>query len=186
MHGAFFVFTLFGLRLGDNMKFVDEASVFVEAGKGGAGCLSFRREKYIPKGGPDGGDGGDGGSVILEVSDSTNTLVDFRYKRRYKAQSGQHGRGRDCTGAKGEDLHLMLPLGTMVIDEDTEEVLVDLTEVGQRFVVARGGFHGLGNARFKSSTNRVLLEKICEFGDIRAEDSEVETVLKQSSFLPCS
>ena len=154
MHGAFFVFMLFSLRLGDGMKFVDEASVFVEAGKGGGGCLSFRREKYIPKGGPDGGDGGDGGSVILEVSESTNTLVDFRYKPRYKAQNGEPGRGRDCTGKKGEDLILALPLGTMVIDEDTEEVLADLTELGQQFVVARCGFHGLGNARFKSSTNR--------------------------------
>lgn len=136
------------------MKFVDEATISVEAGKGGNGCLSFRREKFIPKGGPDGGDGGDGGSVILEANDSINTLIDFRYVRHYRAQSGEPGRGRNCTGAKGEDLVLQVPIGTSIIDIDTEEVLGDLTAIGQRLVVAQGGFHGLGNTRFKSSVNR--------------------------------
>lgn len=136
------------------MKFVDEATITVEAGKGGNGCLSFRREKYIPKGGPDGGDGGDGGSIILEANDSINTLIDYRYQRHYRAQSGESGRGRNCTGAKGEDLVLQVPVGTTVFDIDTQEVLGDLTEVGGRLVIAQGGFHGLGNTRFKSSTNR--------------------------------
>tara|TARA_R110001592_G_scaffold177076_2_gene417255 strand:- start:58557 stop:59759 length:1203 start_codon:yes stop_codon:yes gene_type:complete len=136
------------------MKFVDEATISVHAGKGGNGCLSFRREKYIPKGGPDGGDGGDGGSIILEANDSINTLIDFRFVRHYRGQSGESGRGRQCTGAKGEDLVLQVPVGTSVIDVDTEEVLGDLTSIGQRLVVAQAGFHGLGNTRFKSSVNR--------------------------------
>lgn len=136
------------------MKFVDEATISVQAGKGGNGCLSFRREKYIPRGGPDGGDGGDGGSVILEANDSINTLIDFRFVRHYRAQSGQSGRGRQCTGAKGEELVLQVPVGTSVIDVDTEEVLGDMTAIGQRLVVAQAGFHGLGNTRFKSSVNR--------------------------------
>jgi len=136
------------------MKFVDEATITVEAGKGGNGCLSFRREKYIPKGGPDGGDGGDGGSVIFVANDSINTLIDYRYIRHYRAQSGEQGAGRQCTGAKGEDLYLPMPVGTSVIDIDTEEVLGDLTKIGQELIVSQGGFHGLGNIRFKSSTNR--------------------------------
>lgn len=136
------------------MKFVDEAVISVEAGKGGNGCLSFRREKYIPKGGPDGGDGGDGGSVILEASEGLNTLIDYRFVRQYRAQSGEGGKGRNCTGAKGDDLVLSVPVGTSVFDIDTEEVLGDLTEVGSQLVVAQGGWHGLGNTRFKSSTNR--------------------------------
>jgi GTP-binding protein len=136
------------------MKFVDEATITVEAGKGGNGCLSFRREKYIPKGGPDGGDGGDGGSVILVANDAINTLIDYRYVRHYHAQSGQQGMGRNCTGAKGECLYLQVPVGTSIIDVDTEEVLGDLTDIGQELIVSQGGFHGLGNTRFKSSTNR--------------------------------
>jgi GTP-binding protein len=136
------------------MKFVDEASIAVTAGKGGNGCLSFRREKYIPKGGPDGGDGGDGGSVILAANDQINTLIDYRYVRSYRAQSGESGKGRNCTGAKGEDLVLQVPVGTTVFDVDTEEVLGDLTEIGETLIVSQGGFHGLGNTRFKSSTNR--------------------------------
>jgi len=136
------------------MKFIDEANITVEAGKGGNGCLSFLREKFRPKGGPDGGDGGDGGSVILEATDSINTLVDYRYQPRYRAQAGEGGRGRNCTGAAGEDLVLQVPIGTTVIDRDTQEVLADLTGDGQRVVVAKGGYHGLGNARFKSSVNR--------------------------------
>lgn len=136
------------------MKFVDEAKVRVEAGKGGNGCMAFRREKFMPMGGPSGGDGGDGGSVYLEADESLNTLIDYRYQRRHRAESGQAGMGSDCTGAKGEDLILQVPVGTTVIDDDTEEVLGDLTYAGQRLKVAQGGFHGLGNMRFKSSTNR--------------------------------
>lgn len=136
------------------MKFVDEASIKVHAGKGGNGCLSFRREKYIPKGGPDGGDGGDGGSVILVAADGLNTLVDFRYTRHFKAENGQQGSSGECTGRGGDDLVLSVPIGTTVIDEETGDVLGDLTELGQRLKVAQGGYHGLGNTRYKSSTNR--------------------------------
>ncbi len=136
------------------MKFVDEATIIVEAGKGGHGCLSFRREKYIPRGGPDGGDGGDGGSVYLEADSSLNTLIDYRFQRKYKAQNGQPGSGSNCTGIKGEDLVLPVPVGTTVVDMDTHEVLGDLTREGQRLKVAQAGFHGLGNTRFKSSVNR--------------------------------
>jgi len=136
------------------MKFVDEASISVEAGKGGNGCMSFRREKYIPKGGPDGGDGGHGGSVILKADDAVNTLVDYRYVRRYKAQTGQDGMGREMSGKQGEDTFLLVPIGTTVIDEDTLETLGDLTEDGQELKVAQGGTRGLGNVHFKSSVNR--------------------------------
>ena len=136
------------------MKFVDEATVSVEAGKGGNGCLSFRREKFIPKGGPDGGDGGDGGSVFLEADESINTLIDYRYTRRFKAQNGEPGASRNCTGAKGSDLVMKVPVGTTAIDADTGETLGDLTYVGERLMVARGGYHGLGNTRYKSSTNQ--------------------------------
>lgn len=136
------------------MKFVDEAPIRVQAGKGGNGCLSFRREKYIAKGGPDGGDGGDGGSVWLEADENTNTLVDYRYQRNYQAENGQPGSGGNCTGKGGADLTLKVPVGTAVIDEDSGEMLGDLTAAGQRLMVARGGYHGLGNTRFKSSTNR--------------------------------
>src|SRR5690554_5193701 len=136
------------------MKFVDEATIIVEAGKGGHGCLSFRREKYVLKGGPDGGDGGDGGSVYLEADSALNTLIDYRFQRKHKAQNGEPGAGRNCTGTKGEDLVLPVPVGTTVVDMDTHEVLGDLTKEGQRLKVAQGGFHGLGNTRFKSSINR--------------------------------
>ncbi len=136
------------------MKFVDEASIKVQAGHGGNGALSFRREKYIAKGGPDGGDGGDGGSVWLEADYAVNTMIDYRYQRSYQAANGQSGAGKNCTGRSGDDLTLKVPVGTTVIDEDTQEVLGDLTEYGQRLKVAQGGFHGLGNTRFKSSTNR--------------------------------
>ncbi|MCI5105535.1 MAG: GTPase ObgE [Pseudomonadales bacterium] len=136
------------------MKFVDEAEITVEAGKGGNGCLSFRREKYIEKGGPDGGDGGDGGSVLLEADAALNTLVDFRFQPRYRAESGQPGQGRNCTGKGGDDLLVKVPVGTSVIDVDTEELIADLDHAGQQVMVAKGGFHGLGNTRFKSSVNR--------------------------------
>ena len=136
------------------MKFVDEARIRVFAGDGGKGCLSFRREKYIARGGPDGGDGGDGGSVFLRADPALNTMVDYRFQRVYRAANGEAGRGRNCTGASGADLELPVPVGTTVLDEDTGEQLGDLTASGQRLLVAQGGFHGLGNTRFKSSTNR--------------------------------
>ena len=136
------------------MKFVDEASIKVHAGKGGNGCLSFRRAKYIPRGGPDGGDGGDGGSVILVGTEGLNTLIDFRYTRNFKAENGQQGSSAECTGRGGEDLVLQVPVGTTVIDEETGDVLGDITELDQRLKVAQGGYHGLGNTRYKSSTNR--------------------------------
>ncbi len=136
------------------MKFVDEAEILVEAGKGGNGCMSFLREKFIEKGGPDGGDGGDGGSVYLVADEALNTLVDFRFQPRYRAKSGEPGRGRNCTGASGNDLEVRVPVGTSVYAVDTDELMGDLLEAGQKLLVAKGGYHGLGNARFKSSTNR--------------------------------
>ena len=136
------------------MKFVDEAIIDVAAGNGGGGCLSFRREKYIAKGGPGGGDGGDGDSVYLEADENLNTMVDYRFQRRFRAANGSPGQGRNCTGRSGDDLTLKVPVGTTVIDIDTNEVLGDLSEAGQCLKVAQGGFHGLGNTRFKSSINR--------------------------------
>ncbi len=136
------------------MKFVDEVSIVVKAGDGGNGYMSFRREKFIEFGGPNGGDGGDGGSIYMEADVNLNTLVDYRYTRRFNAQRGENGRGADCTGAKGEDLILKVPVGTTIIDADTQEIIGDLTEEGQRIRVVEGGWHGLGNTRFKSSTNR--------------------------------
>ncbi|MBT6694008.1 MAG: Obg family GTPase CgtA [Porticoccaceae bacterium] len=136
------------------MKFVDEATIKVHAGKGGNGCLSFRREKYIPKGGPDGGDGGDGGSVVLVAKEGLNTLIDFRYTRNFKAQGGQQGSSAECTGRGGDDLILQVPVGTTVLDNETGDVMGDLTVLDQQLKVAQGGFHGLGNTRYKSSTNR--------------------------------
>ena len=136
------------------MKFVDEATIKIHAGKGGNGCMSFRREKYVPMGGPDGGDGGDGGSVILIAKEGLNTLIDFRYTRNFKAQSGKQGSGAECTGRGGDDLILQVPVGTTVIDSVTGDVMGDLTELDQQLKVAQGGFHGLGNTRYKSSVNR--------------------------------
>ncbi|MBU1927334.1 MAG: Obg family GTPase CgtA [Gammaproteobacteria bacterium] len=136
------------------MKFVDEVSIQVTAGNGGHGCLSFHREKFIPLGGPDGGDGGDGGSVYLKGSKDMHTLVDFRYQRLFKAKNGQPGSGCNCTGRSAEDLYIKVPLGTLVYDEETDELLGDVTQHDQILKVAAGGYHGLGNARFKSSTNR--------------------------------
>lgn len=136
------------------MKFVDEAKILVKAGKGGNGVVSFRHEKYIEFGGPDGGDGGDGGSVFLEAQEGINTLADFRYSRIFKAQNGEAGQGRNKTGAKGEDLIIPVPVGTQAFSCETEELIGDLTQEGQRLLVAKGGFHGLGNTRYKSSTNR--------------------------------
>ncbi len=136
------------------MKFVDEATVRVIAGNGGHGCLSFRREKYVAKGGPDGGDGGNGGSVWLVADSGLNTLADFRVARKFKAETGQGGAGRNMTGKSGDDLEVMVPQGTVVHDVDTGEFICDLTDDGQRQMVAEGGKGGLGNTRFKSSTNR--------------------------------
>jgi GTP-binding protein len=136
------------------MKFVDEAVIKVMAGGGGNGCLSFRREKFIPFGGPDGGDGGDGGDVYLLADQQVNTLIDFRYQRHFKAQRGEHGRGRLCSGARGEDLIIRVPVGTEAWDDETEELIGDLTKHGDKLLVAKGGWHGLGNARYKSSVNR--------------------------------
>lgn len=136
------------------MKFVDEAEITVEAGKGGNGCLAFRREKFIAKGGPSGGDGGDGGSIYLVGDSSLNTLVDFRFQPQYKAQSGHSGMSKNCTGSSGENLVVRVPMGTSIVDANTEELIADISVEGQQVLVAKGGIHGLGNTRFKSSTNR--------------------------------
>lgn len=136
------------------MQFLDEARITVVAGKGGNGCMSFRREKYVPRGGPDGGDGGHGGTVYLVGDDSLNTLIDFRFQKHYRAASGESGRGDQCAGKAGEDLYVKVPVGTSVVDEDTLEVIGDITENGQLLLVAQGGHRGLGNIHFKSSTNR--------------------------------
>ncbi len=136
------------------MKFVDEATIKVQAGNGGRGSVSFRREKFVPFGGPDGGDGGSGGSVFLRAESGINTLADFRIARTYKAAHGEPGSSRDCTGRGGDDLHVPVPLGTVVTDVDTQEAIGDLTMPGQGLLVAQGGRGGWGNTRFKSSTNR--------------------------------
>ena len=136
------------------MKFIDEANIFVKAGDGGDGIVSFRREKYIPRGGPDGGDGGDGGSVYVVGSKNLNTLSDFRHTRRFVARRGGNGQGQNRTGAKGEDVVIEVPLGTTITALDQGEVLADVATDAEPILIARGGFHGLGNTRYKSSTNR--------------------------------
>jgi GTPase len=136
------------------MKFLDEAKVYVRSGDGGDGCVSFRREKYIEFGGPDGGDGGRGGDVVVEVVEGLNTLIDFRYRQHFKAGRGSHGMGRNRTGAKGADAVLHVPVGTQVFAEDKETLIADLIEPGQRVVVAKGGDRGFGNARFKTATRQ--------------------------------
>ena len=136
------------------MQFIDEATITVQAGNGGGGCLSFRREKYIERGGPDGGNGGDGGDVYLLGDESLNTLIDFQYQPQYRAKKGENGGGRNKTGAGGESIYIKVPIGTTVVDEDTQEVLYDIEKVGEKALVARGGRRGVGNAAFKSSTNR--------------------------------
>lgn len=136
------------------MKFVDEATIRVEAGDGGNGAVGFRREKYIPLGGPDGGDGGDGGSVYLIAAENVNTLADFRFQTVFRAERGQNGMSRNCTGRKGDDCYVPVPLGTAVSEADTGEFIGELTKDGETLLVAKGGFHGLGNTRFKSSINR--------------------------------
>lgn len=141
------------------MKFIDEVVITVQAGDGGNGIASFRREKYVPDGGPDGGDGGDGGNVYLISDHNTNTLIDYRFIRFYEAERGQNGQSANCTGKKGKDLYLSVPVGTRATDQDTGEVLGEMLEPGKKILVAKGGYHGLGNARFKTSTNRAPTEK---------------------------
>lgn len=136
------------------MKFLDQARVFIRSGNGGAGAVSFRREKYIQFGGPDGGDGGKGGDVWVECVNGLNTLIDYRYQQHFKARTGVHGMGKNRSGARGADVVLKVPVGTQVLEEDNETLIADLTEIGQRVLIARGGNGGFGNARFKSSTNQ--------------------------------
>ncbi|SPP32058.1 GTPase Obg [Arsenophonus endosymbiont of Aleurodicus floccissimus] len=141
------------------MKFVDEAKILVIAGDGGNGCVSFRREKYIPKGGPDGGDGGDGGDIYLLADENLNTLIDYRFETIFQAERGQNGQSRDCTGKRGQDKTIKVPVGTRIRDFSTRKIVGDMTRHGQRLMVAKGGFHGLGNTRFKSSVNRAPRQK---------------------------
>ncbi len=136
------------------MKFLDQAKVYIQSGSGGAGCVSFRREKFIEYGGPDGGDGGRGGDVWIEAVEGLNTLIDFRYQQHFKAKRGGHGMGKQRTGARGDDVTLKVPVGTQIYEEDQETLIADLTEVGQRILLAEGGNGGWGNLRFKSSTNQ--------------------------------
>ena len=136
------------------MKFLDQVKIYIKAGNGGDGSPSFRREKFIEFGGPDGGDGGKGGSVILKAEQNLNTLIDFRYQQHHKAARGENGSGQNRTGKGGEDLILKVPLGTQVFEEDNKTLLYDFTKIGEKFIVASGGRGGLGNTRFKSSTNR--------------------------------
>lgn len=136
------------------MKFLDQAKIYVKSGNGGPGAISFRREKFIEHGGPDGGNGGRGGDIIFEAVDTLNTLIDFRYAQHFRAQSGQNGMGRDRSGAAGSDLVIKVPVGTEILDEDQETVLADMTEAGERIVFLKGGDGGFGNAHYKSSTNQ--------------------------------
>ena len=136
------------------MKFLDQAKIYLKSGDGGAGCMSFRREKYIEFGGPDGGNGGKGGDIIFEAVDNTNTLIDFRYQQHFRAETGHHGEGSNRTGAKGKDCIIRVPVGTVILSEDKEHVLVDMTTPGQRVYLLRGGDGGFGNAHYKSSTNQ--------------------------------
>jgi len=136
------------------MKFLDQAKIYIQSGHGGAGCISFRREKYIEFGGPNGGDGGKGGSVYIEAVENLNTLIDFRYQQHFKAQKGHNGMGSEMTGAKGDDVVIKVPVGTEVIAEDGETLIVDMIEPGQRFLIAKGGDGGRGNMQFKGSVNQ--------------------------------
>ena len=136
------------------MKFLDESKIYLKAGDGGPGCLSFRREKYVEFGGPDGGDGGKGGDIIFQAVENLNTLIDFRYKQHFKAQSGQNGSGKNKTGSNGNDMIIKVPVGTLILSEDKEFVYKDLSKSNQSFLAARGGLGGRGNAKFKTSTNQ--------------------------------
>ena len=159
------------------MRFIDEAIIEVRAGKGGDGCLSFRREKYIPLGGPDGGDGGDGGGIYMQAVENINTLIDYRYKKHFKATNGQPGMGRSRTGKSAEDRYLKVPVGTIVYDADTNEMIGDLKQKNEHLCVAKGGVHGLGNERFKSSVNRAP-RKITQgtLGDTRRLRLELQVI----------
>ncbi len=157
------------------MKFIDEANIYVKAGNGGNGIVSFRREKYIPMGGPDGGDGGDGGSVYVVGSTDLNTLSDFRHTRRFVAKRGANGQGKNCTGAKGEDVIIEVPLGTLITTIDQGELIADVASPSAPILIARGGFHGLGNTRYKSSTNRAPRQ--CTKGS-RGEQFDLKLELK--------
>ena len=144
------------------MDFIDESKVYLKAGNGGNGCCSFRREKYVPKGGPDGGDGGKGGDIIIKASPHFHTLLDQRYHPHYKSERGRHGQGKNCTGKSGQDLTISVPVGTLVKDALTGEIVADLVEEGQSVIVARGGKGGKGNARFTTSTMQA--PRFCEPG----------------------
>ena len=157
------------------MQFIDEVKIFVESGKGGNGCVAFRREKFIPRGGPSGGDGGKGGDVVFECANNLNTLVDFRFQQHFKAKDGQAGKGSNCHGSNGDDLVLKLPVGTQIFDDATETLLVDMIEEGQRVVIAKGGKGGFGNARFKSSVNQAPKKALPGFD---AENLELRLELK--------
>jgi GTP-binding protein len=159
------------------MKFVDEAVINAKAGDGGNGCISFRREKYVEFGGPDGGDGGDGGSVFLQADKSLSTLSDFRHRRFYEAERGENGASRNMTGKKGDDITIPVPIGTIIYDETTNEIIGDLTKDGQQAKVAQGGFHGLGNLRYKSSVNRAPRQsKPGSEGDLRTLRLEMKVL----------
>lgn len=159
------------------MKFIDEARIEVVGGKGGNGAASFRREKFIPFGGPDGGDGGRGGSVYAVADENINTLIEYRFVKRYQAKSGEKGHGADCYGKSGEDIELRMPVGTLIVDNDTSEHVADLTYHGQRIVLARGGKGGLGNLHFKSSTNRAPRQFTCgEEGERRSLTLELRVL----------
>lgn len=159
------------------MRFIDEAIVTVKAGDGGNGIASFRREKYVPRGGPDGGDGGTGGDIYVIADDNTNTLVDYRYTRRYDAMRGENGHSRNCSGKGADDVFLPVPVGTTVIDTETDEVLGDMTEIGQTFLIAKGGDGGLGNTHFKSSTNQAPRKATSGFeGELKVLKFELKVV----------
>ena len=157
------------------MRFIDEANIYVKAGNGGNGIVSFRREKYIPMGGPDGGDGGDGGSVYVIGSNDLNTLSDFRHTRRFVAKRGANGQGKNKTGAMGSDITIEVPMGTIITTADQGEVVADVTSLSDPILIARGGFHGLGNTRYKSSTNRAPRQ--CSKGSA-GEDFDLKLELK--------
>ncbi|WP_299189098.1 Obg family GTPase CgtA [uncultured Psychrobacter sp.] len=159
------------------MRFIDEAVVTVKAGDGGNGIASFRREKYVPRGGPDGGDGGSGGDVYVIADDNTNTLVDYRYTRRYDAKRGENGHSKNCAGKGSDDVFLPVPIGTTIIDTETDEVLGDLVEIGQKLLVAKGGDGGLGNTHFKSSTNQAPRKATSGFeGELKVLKFELKVV----------
>ena len=159
------------------MRFIDEAVVTVKAGDGGNGIASFRREKYVPRGGPDGGDGGKGGDVYVIAEDNTNTLVDYRYTRRYDAMRGENGHSKNCAGKGSDDIYLPVPIGTTVVDTETDEVLGDLIELGQTLLIAKGGDGGLGNTHFKSSTNQAPRKATSGFeGELKVLKFELKVV----------